>query len=159
PSWVVFLVWVALSRYGHLRLGKDGDRPAYSNLSWFAMLFAGGIGTVLMFWGVAEPISHFTNPPFAGVAPFSPEAAQDAMAISLYHLSLHTWAVFTLPVLAFGYFIYPHDLPMRVSSVFYPVLKDRIYDPIRRTIDVFAVLGTLFGLAVSLGLGTSPLNA
>jgi len=158
-SWVVFLVWVALSRYGHLRLGKDGDRPAYSNLSWFAMLFAGGIGTVLMFWGVAEPISHFTNPPFAGVAPFSPEAAQDAMAISLYHLSLHTWAIFTLPGLAFGYFIYRHDLPMRVSSVFYPVLKDRIYGPIGRTIDVFAVLGTLFGLAVSLGLGTSQINA
>jgi choline/glycine/proline betaine transport protein len=69
-SWLVFLIWVALSKYGHLRLGKDGDKPAYSNLSWFAMLFAGGIGTVLMFWGVAEPMSHFTNPPFPQVQPW-----------------------------------------------------------------------------------------
>jgi choline/glycine/proline betaine transport protein len=158
-SWLIFLAWIAFSKYGHLRLGKDGDRPSYSNLSWFAMLFAGGIGTVLMFWGVAEPMSHFATPPFAGVAPYSAEAAQDAMAISLYHLSLHTWAIFTLPGLAFGYFIYRYDLPMRVSSVFYPFLKDRIHGPIGRTIDVFAVLGTLFGLAVSLGLGTSQINA
>lgn len=158
-SWLIFLIWVATSKYGNLRLGKDTDRPAYTNLSWFAMLFAGGIGTILMFWGVAEPISHFTTPPFDGVEPYSVEAAQDAMGISLYHLSLHTWAIFTLPGLAFGYFIYRYDLPMRVSSVFYPFLKERIHGPIGKTIDVFAVLGTLFGLAVSLGLGTSQINA
>lgn len=158
-SWVIFLAWVAFSRYGSLRLGKDGDRPEYSNLSWFAMLFAGGIGTVLMFWGVAEPISHFSNPPFADTAPYSIEAARSAMSISLYHLSIHTWAIFTLPGLAFGYFIYRHDLPLRFSSAFYPLLKERIYGPIGKTIDVFAVLGTLFGLAVSLGLGTSQISA
>lgn len=104
--WLVFLIWVAVSKYGRLRLGEDDDRPEYSNLSWFAMLFAGGIGTVLMFWGVAEPISHFSAPPFDGVEPYSVEASQDAMSISLYHLSLHTWAIFTLPGLAFGFFIY-----------------------------------------------------
>ena len=95
--WLVFLIWVAISRYGRLRLGDDDDKPAYSNLSWFAMLFAGGIGTVLMFWGVAEPISHFSNPPFEGVQPYSAEAAEDAMSISLYHLSLHTWAISVKP--------------------------------------------------------------
>lgn len=158
-TWLVFLAWVALSKYGRLRLGHEGDKPAYSNLSWFAMLFAGGIGTVLMFWGVAEPISHFSNPPYAGVEPYSVQASQDAMTISLYHLSLHTWAIFTLPGLAFGYYIYRYDLPMRVSSVFYPFLKEKIHGPIGKTIDVFAVLGTLFGLAVSLGLGTSQINA
>ncbi|MDY6808229.1 MAG: BCCT family transporter [Actinomycetota bacterium] len=157
--WLIFLIWVGISRYGRLRLGDDDDKPAYSNLSWFAMLFAGGIGTVLMFWGVAEPISHFANPPFEGVQPYSAEAAEDAMSVSLYHLSLHTWAIFTLPGLAFGYFIYRYKLPMRVSSVFYPVLKDRIHGPIGKTIDVVAVLGTVFGLAVSLGLGTSQINA
>ncbi|MCX2965811.1 BCCT family transporter [Gordonia aquimaris] len=157
--WLVFLIWVAISRYGRLRLGDDDDKPAYSNLSWFAMLFAGGIGTVLMFWGVAEPISHFSNPPFEGVQPYSAEAAEDAMSISLYHLSLHTWAIFTLPGLAFGYFIYRYKLPMRVSSVFYPVLKERIHGRIGKIIDVVAVLGTVFGLAVSLGLGTSQINA
>lgn len=157
--WVIFLIWVALSKYGNLRLGKDDDRPEYSNMSWFAMLFAGGIGTVLMFWGVAEPISHFSNPPLADVTPYSIEAARDAMSISLYHLSIHTWAIFTLPGLAFGFFVYRYDLPMRFSSVFYPILKDKIHGPIGKTVDIFAVLGTLFGLAVSLGLGTSQVAA
>jgi choline/glycine/proline betaine transport protein len=157
--WLIFLAYVALSRYGHLRLGPDDSKPEYGNLSWFAMLFAGGIGTVLMFWGVAEPISHFGNPPFADVEPFSPEAAEDAMSVSLYDLGLHTWTIFTLPGLAFGYFVYRYDLPLRVSSVFYPFLKQRIYGPIGKTIDIFAVLGTLFGLAVSLGLGTSQIGA
>ncbi|MGB3827496.1 MAG: BCCT family transporter [Ornithinimicrobium sp.] len=157
-SWLVFLIWVAFSKYGAIRLGGNDSRPAYSSVSWFAMLFAGGIGTVLMFWGVAEPISHFDNPP-RNVEPYSVAAAEDAMAFSLYHLSLHTWAIFTLPGLAFAYFIYRYKLPMRVSSVFYPFLKERIHGPIGKTIDVFAVLGTLFGLAVSLGLGTSQINA
>ncbi|MEN5072825.1 BCCT family transporter [Isoptericola cucumis] len=157
--WVLFLAYVALSRFGHLRLGDDDSRPAYGNLSWFAMLFAGGIGTVLMFWGVAEPMSHFATPPLDGVDPYSAEAASDAMSISLYHLSLHTWAIFTLPGLAFGFFVYRYKLPLRVSSVFYPFLKERIYGPVGKTIDVFAVLGTLFGLAVSLGLGTSQIGA
>ena len=158
-AWLVFLLWVALSRYGTVRLGDPGDRPTYSNVSWFTMLFAGGIGTVLMFWGVAEPILHFSSPPVAGVEAFSPEAAQDAMSFSLYHLGLHTWTIFALPGLAFAYVIYRHKLPMRVSSVFYPFLGERINGPIGKTIDVFAILGTLFGVAVSIGLGTSQINA
>ncbi len=87
------------------------------------------------------------------------EAAQDAMSFSLYHLGLHTWTIFALPGLAMAYFIYRYKLPVRVSSVFYPFLKDRIYGPIGKTIDIFAILGTLFGLAVSIGLGTSQINA
>lgn len=158
-AWLAFLLWIAFSRYGTVRLGDPGDRPTYSNVSWFTMLFAGGIGTVLMFWGVAEPILHFSNPPVAGVEAFSPEAAQDAMSFSLYHLGLHTWTIFALPGLAFAYVIYRHKLPMRVSSVFYPFLGERINGPIGKTIDVFAILGTLFGVAVSIGLGTSQINA
>ncbi len=158
-SWLFFLVWIAMSRFGRIRLGADDDRPAYGNVAWFAMLFAGGIGTVLMFWGVAEPISHFSTPPFSGVEPYSVEASQDAMAFSLYHLSLHTWAIFTLPGLAFGFFVYRFHLPLRVSSVFYPFIGDRIYGRLGHTIDIFAVLGTLFGLAVSLGLGTQQISA
>lgn len=157
--WLIFLIWIASSKYGDLKLGKGDEVPAYTRTSWFTMLFAGGIGTVLMFWGVAEPISHFSTPPFPGVEPYSAQAAEDAMNIALYHLGLHTWAIFTLPGLAFGFFIYRYDLPMRVSSVFYPFLKERIHGPIGKTIDVFAVLGTLFGLAVSLGLGTSQISA
>lgn len=158
-AWLLFLVLVGFSRFGNIRLGPDDSKPAFGNVSWFAMLFAGGIGTVLMFWGVAEPISHFSNPPRAGVEPFSVEASQDAMSFALYHLGLHTWAIFALPGLAFGYFVYRKGLPMRVSSVFYPFLKERIHGPIGKTIDIFAVLGTLFGLAVSIGLGTQQINA
>ncbi len=90
---------------------------------------------------------------------FSPEAAQEALSFSLHHLGLHTWTIFALPGLAFAYVIYRHKLPMRVSSVFYPFLGERISGPIGTTIDVFAILGTLFGVAVSIGRGTSQINA
>jgi len=158
-SWVVFLLWVALSRYGAIRLGGNDAKPDYGNISWFTMLFAGGIGTVLMFWGVAEPMSHFSDPPRGDVQPFTAAAAEDAMGFAIYHLGLHTWAIFTLPGLAFAYFIYRYDLPMRFSSVFYSLLGDRIYGPVGKTLDVFAILGTLFGVAVSIGLGTQQINA
>ncbi|WP_043532407.1 BCCT family transporter [Litchfieldella xinjiangensis] len=158
-SWVAFLLWVAISRFGAIRLGGNDAKPDYGNLSWFTMLFAGGIGTVLMFWGVAEPISHFANPPRPDVEPFTVEAADDAMGFAIYHLGLHTWAIFTLPGLAFAYFIYRYDLPMRFSSVFYSLIGDRIYGPLGKALDVFAILGTLFGVAVSIGLGTQQINA
>lgn len=158
-TWVTFLLWVALSRFGAIRLGGNDARPDYGNVSWFTMLFAGGIGTVLMFWGVAEPISHFSNPPRPDVAPFSVEAADDAMSFAIYHLGLHTWAIFAMPGLAFAYFIYRYNLPMRFSSVFYSLIGDRIYGPVGRTLDIFAILGTLFGVAVSIGLGTQQINA
>ncbi|QFU07689.1 Glycine betaine transporter OpuD [Rhodobacteraceae bacterium THAF1] len=157
--WLAFLLFAAFSSYGHIRLGRPDDRPEYSNLSWFTMLFAGGIGTVLMFWGVAEPISHFSTPPLPGVEPFSPEAARDGISIAIYHLGLHTWAIFALPGLAFAYFIYRYELPLRVSSVFWPMLGDRIHGPVGKGIDVLAILGTVFGVAVSLGLGTSQIAA
>lgn len=158
-AWVVMLLAVAFSPYGGVRLGRKETPPEYSFASWFAMLFAGGIGTILMFWGVAEPISHFSEPPRSGVEPYTVEAAQDGMNFALYHLSLHTWAIFCLPGLAFAYFIHRYELPVRVSSVFYPLLKERIYGPIGRAIDILAILGTLFGVAVSIGLGTSQIGA
>ena len=139
-SWVLFLIWVAFSRYGSLRLGSDDDRPAYGNLSWFAMLFAGGIGTVLMFWGVAEPVNHFANPPMADVEPQSQEAAQQAISFTLYHFGLHTWTIFALPSLAFAYFIYQRNLPPRVSSLFHPLLGDKgIHGPVGKAIDILAI--------------------
>ena len=157
--WLGFLIYAAMSRHGHIRLGPRNSRPEYSNLSWFTMLFAGGIGTVLMFWGVAEPISHFQDPPLPGVEAHTIQAAQDAISISLYHLALHTWTIFALPGLAFAYFINRYDLPVRVSSVFYPLLREGIHGPIGKAIDIAAILGTLFGVAVSLGLGTSQVAA
>ncbi|MEQ5868796.1 BCCT family transporter [Sagittula sp. NFXS13] len=157
--WLFFLIWVAASRHGHIRLGRKGSRPEYTNLSWFTMLFAGGIGTVLMFWGVAEPISHFSNPPLPGIEPYSEAAAQDAISIAIYHLGLHTWTIFTLPGLAFAYFINRYELPVRVSSVFYPLLREGIHGAVGKAIDIASILGTLFGVAVSLGLGSSQIAA
>ena len=158
-SLLIFLFGLAVSRYGSIRLGSDDSRPDYSNLTWFTMLFAAGIGTILMFWGVAEPVSHFASPPFDGVQPRTEQAATDAMTISLYHFGLHTWTIFAMPGLAIGYFAYRHDLPMRISSLFYPVLGERTFGPLGWAIDVIAVLGTLFGVATSLGLGTLQLNS
>lgn len=158
-AWLIMLLALAFGPYGQVRLGRKDEPPQYSFPSWFAMLFAGGIGTILMFWGVAEPMSHFATPPLPGVEPYSAEAATDAMNFALYHLSLHTWAIFCLPGLAFAYFIHRYELPVRVSSVFYPLLKDGIYGPIGRAIDITAILGTLFGVAVSIGLGTQQIAA
>jgi choline/glycine/proline betaine transport protein len=158
-TFVVFLFWVAFSKHGSLRLGDPEDRPEYSNLAWFGMLFAAGIGTILMFWGVAEPISHFAEPPPLGdVEPRSTAAAQQAMNFTLYHFGLHTWSIFGLPALGFAFFAYRRGLPMRVSSVLYPILGDRIYGPVGNAVDILAVLGTLFGVATSLGLGTLQVN-
>ena len=123
------------------------------------MLFAAGIGTILMFWGVAEPISHFANPPMGGVAPESTEAARQAIALTHYHFGLHTWTIFALPALCFAYFIYKRKMPPRVSSIFSPLLGTRVYGPIGKTIDVIALIGTIFGVATSVGLGTLQINA
>ncbi len=158
-SLLIFLLGLACSRYGDIRLGADDSRPDYSNLTWFTMLFAAGIGTILMFWGVAEPISHFANPPYEGVEPGSGQAASDAMTMALYHFGLHTWTIFAMPGLAIAYFSYRHNLPMRISSLFYPLLGDRAFGPIGWAVDVIAVVGTLFGVATSLGLGTLQLNS
>ncbi|WP_082376071.1 BCCT family transporter [Nocardiopsis sp. NRRL B-16309] len=158
-TFLVFLVWIALSRFGRVRLGDQNSRPEYSNLAWFCMLFAAGIGSILMFWGVAEPISHFAVPPQQNVEPESVEAARQAMGFTLYHFGLHTWTIFCLPGLAFAYFVYRKGLPFRVSSIFHPLIGERINGPIGRTIDVIAVLGTLFGVAVTIGLGTMQINS
>ncbi|MGQ4266912.1 BCCT family transporter [Nocardiopsis changdeensis] len=154
-----FLVWIALSRYGRVRLGGDDSRPDYSDPVWFCMLFAAGIGSILMFWGVAEPISHFAAPPLRDVEPESVQAASEAMGFTLYHFGLHTWTIFCLPGLAFAYFAYRKGLPFRVSSILYPFLGRRTFGPLGRFIDAFAVLGTLFGVAVTIGLGTMQINS
>lgn len=158
-SFLIFLLWIALSRYGHVRLGGKDDRPEFTTPVWFAMLFAAGIGTILMFWGVAEPISHFAEPPMNNVEPESAAAASQAMDFALYHFALHTWTIFCLPALAFAYFAYKRRLPFRVSSVFQPLLGDRIFGPIGKTIDIVAVVGTIFGVGVSIGLGTMQINS
>ena len=157
---LVFLIYIATSRYGRAKLGPDHEEPEHSNGAWFAMLFAAGIGSILMFWGVAEPVSHFGDPPRAslGIEPGTVEAATDAMNFTYYHFTLHTWTIFTLPALCFAYFIHKRNLPPRVSSIFQPILGEKIHGPIGKFIDVVAIIGTVFGIAVSIGLGTLQIN-
>jgi hypothetical protein len=157
---LIYLIFTAASRFGRIRLSPNDEPPEHSFLAWFAMLFAAGIGTILMFWGVAEPVNHFANPPMADVEPQSQEAAQQAISFTLYHFGLHTWTIFALPSLAFAYFIYQRNLPPRVSSLFHPLLGDKgIHGPVGKAIDILAIVGTLFGVAVSIALGTLQINA
>ncbi|AXK46952.1 BCCT family transporter [Brachybacterium saurashtrense] len=156
-----FLIFIAMGRFGRVKLGPDDESPEHSGRAWFAMLFAAGIGTILMFWGVAEPISHFGNPPRAadlGIEGGTLDAARDAMNFTYYHFTLHTWTIFTLPALCFAYFIHKRNLPPRVSSIFQPLLGEGIHGPIGKVIDIIAIVGTVFGIAVSVGLGTLQIN-
>ncbi|MCQ9343190.1 BCCT family transporter [Corynebacterium kozikiae] len=155
----IFLLAIFVSRYGRLRLGDDDDDPEHSLIAWFCMLFAGGIGAVLMFWGVAEPLNHAVNPPMQDTEPMSQEAMREAFAFTFYHFGIHMWAIMALPGLALGYFIYKRKLPPRVSSVFAPVLGSKVYSTPGKLIDVLSIIGTVFGIAVSVGLGVLQINA
>ncbi|MBK4217629.1 BCCT family transporter [Paracoccus caeni] len=156
---LVFAVFLAFSRFGSIRLGHDGERPEFSTRSWVCMMFSVGMGIGLMFWGVAEPIQHFATPPHELAAPQTPESAMVAMQFAYFHWALHPWAIYAVVGLALAYFSYRRDLPTLVSSAFFPLLGDRIHGPIGRTIDVLAIIATLFGTATSLGLGAQQINS
>ena len=134
---------LAVSRYGRVKLGDDDASPEYSGLAWFGMMFAAGIGAVLMFWGIAEPMTHYALPPLEGTEPYSDQAAVQALNIANLHFGLHMWAILVVPGLCFGYFTYKRNLPPRVSSAFQPLLGDRIHGPIGKTIDVIAIVSTV----------------
>jgi choline/glycine/proline betaine transport protein len=154
---LLFVVILALSRYGQIKLGPDHSEPDYSYLSWFAMLFSAGMGIGLMFFGVAEPVMHTMNPPVAEAG--SIEAAREAMRITFFHWGVHAWAIYAVVALSLAYFSFRHNLPLTIRSAFYPLIGDKIYGPIGHAVDIFAVLGTLFGVATSLGFGVMQVNA
>jgi glycine betaine transporter len=153
---LVFAVGIAMSKYGNIKLGKDDDEPEYSNFAWLAMLFTSGMGIGLMFWSIAEPMYHYLAPPVGQGS--TPEAAELAMRYVFFHWGLHAWGIFTLVGLALAYFQYRRGMPGLISSVFYPILGDRIHGPIGNAIDILAVFATIFGLGTSLGLGALQIN-
>ena len=158
--YLIFVLGLALSKFGKIRLGGDDERPEFSNFSWLSMLFGAGIGIGILFWSVAEPLTHFQSNPFMGDAPaLSPEAAQIAMRLTIFHWGLHGWALYASVALILAYFAYRKGLPLTISASLYPILGDRIYGPIGKAADLLAVLGTVFGVATSLGLGAQQMNA
>lgn len=165
-SWFYILVvaiillsvaFLALSRYGDIKLGPDHSEPDYRNFTWFAMLFSAGMGIGLMFFGVAEPVMHFMAPPVGegGTA----TAAREAMKITFFHWGLHAWAIYAVVALTLAFFCYRHGLPLTLRSALYPLIGNRIHGPIGHAVDIFAIIGTVLGVATSLGLGVAQINS
>ncbi|MFP4159305.1 MAG: BCCT family transporter [Desulfobacterales bacterium] len=155
--YLVVMLFIAFSKYGSIKLGGRNAVPEFSRTSWFAMLFSAGMGIGILFWSVAEPIYHFSDSPFAGSD--TAEAAKEAMLTTFLHWGLHPWAIYALVGMSLAFFAFNRDKPLAIRSVFYPLLGDRVYGPWGDTIDVVAVLSTMFGLATSLGLGVQQVNA
>lgn len=156
-GFLLFCVYLAVSRFGHIRIGGIGARPDYSRPAWFAMLFSAGMGIGLMFWGVAEPIVHFQNAP--GNTDMDMPAATRAMDLTFLHWGFHAWGIYAMVGLALAYFSFNMGLPLTVRSVFHPLIGDRINGPIGNIIDIAAVVATMFGVATSLGFGVAQINA
>lgn len=156
-GFLIFVLWLFISPYGGIRLGKDDDEPDFSYPTWFAMLFSAGMGIGLLFYGVAEPVLHFGNPRIG--EPGTPDAAREAMNTAFLHWGLHAWAIYIVIGLALAYFAYRHDLPLTIRSTLYPLLGDRINGWAGNLVDILAIFGTLFGVATSLGLGVMQINA
>jgi choline/glycine/proline betaine transport protein len=154
---LIFTIGLMFTRYGKIRLGSDDSRPEFSTWSWFAMLFTAGMGIGLVYFGVAEPVLHFTSPPVGEGG--TEQAAREAMNFTYFHWLLHPWAIYIVFGLSVAYFSFRRGLPLRPAAAFYPFLGDRIYGPIGHLVDILAVFGTMFGLATSLGLGAQQVNS
>lgn len=152
-----FVLYIAFSKYGKIRLGGEKSRPEFSTTAWFAMLFSAGMGIGILFWSVGEPVNHFINPPNA--EPRSVEAARESMEITFLHWGLHAWGIYALVGMALAFFSFNKKLPLTISSVFYPLLGEKVNGPWGKVINVLAVVATLFGLATSLGLGVQQVSA
>ena len=159
-GFVVFALWLAFSRYGKIPLGADDEAPEFRTVSWIAMMFSAGMGIGLMFYGVAEPLAHFTSPPPGTVAAGSPQALDVAMATTLFHWTLHPWAIYAVVGLAIAYSTFRRGRRQLISSAFAPLLGERHTEGgFGKLVDILAIFATLFGSAASLGLGALQIGA
>lgn len=154
---IAFVLFICLSRYGRVRLGPEESRPEYSMFTWTAMLFAAGIGADLMFYSVAEPVSQYLTPPTGEGGTIA--AAEQAVGWTLFHYGLSGWAMYAVMGMALGYFSFRHGLPLSIRSALYPIFGKRVHGRLGDGIDMAAVLGTIFGIATSLGISIALLNA
>lgn len=151
-----FLIFTALSQFGNIKLGTDEEEPEFKFLSWLAMLFAAGMGVGLMFFGVAEPLSHYTSEITTGQ---HAEKAQQALLHTTFHWGMHAWAIYGLISLALAYFAFRYKLPLALRSCFYPLLKDKIHGKLGDSIDILALIATLFGIITTLGFGSAQMGS
>jgi choline/carnitine/betaine transport len=158
-AFVVFVLWLALSRFGNITLGRDGEQPEFRTVSWIAMMFSAGMGIGLMFYGVSEPVTHFATPPPGTGEPGDAAAAQTAMATTLFHWTLHPWAIYAVVGLAIAYGVYRKGRLQLISAAFEPLLGSRANGPAGKVIDMLAIFATLFGSAASLGLGALQIQS
>ncbi len=161
-AYLVFVVYVAFSKFGRLRIGGPDAKAEFSLFSWFAMLVSAGMGIGLMFWSVAEPVRHFVEPPPSlggGFEAGTPAAAKLSMAIAFFHWGLHPWGIYALVGLALAFCYFNRGRPLAISSIFYPILGERVYGWPGQLIDILAVLATLSGLATSLGAGAEQIDS
>ena len=142
-------IFLAVSRYGDIKLGPDHSQPDYKRTSWFAMQFSAGMGIGLLFFGVAEPVMQFIAPPVGD--PNTVQAAKEAMKLTFFHWGLHAWAIYAVVALILAFFSYRHGLPLTLRSALYPLIGERIYGPIGHAVDIFAIISTVLGIATSLG--------
>lgn len=156
---VVFCLYLALSKYGNIKLGKEDEKPEFSFFSWLSMLFAAGFGAGIVFWGVAEPLTHFANPPIAGVEPQSAEAARVAMRYAFFNWGIHQWSVFVLVGLALAYFQFRKKSKLLVSETLESLSTKKKRKSIKHTVNILAVIATVTGVATSLGMGVLQINA
>ncbi|MHA7303988.1 choline BCCT transporter BetT [Arthrobacter sp. TMN-49] len=153
---LAFVIAVACNKVGKTRLGPDHSRPTFNLFTWTAMLFAAGIGIDLMFFSVSEPVAQYLAPPSGDGS--NVEAARQAMAWTLFHYGILGWGLYALVGLALAYFAYRHNLPLSIRSALYPIVGKRIHGGLGDAVDIAAVLGTIFGIATSLGIGVAQLN-
>lgn len=158
-GFVFFVLFLGLSRIGTIRLGAPDERPEFSFQSWLAMIFSGGMGVGLVFWGVAEPMMHFNAPPVGSGLPRTAEAAQSGMLYAFFHWGLHQWATFALVGLALAYVRFRHESHGLISETFRPLLGSRVDGGWGKAIDVLTVVSTVFGVATTLGLGALQINS
>ncbi len=158
-GFLVFCVGVAVSDYGRIRLGADGETPEFSYGAWLGMIFSAGMGVGLVFWGIAEPLTHYIDPPLAQAEPQTPAAAGLALRYSLFHWGFHQWANFAVVGLAIAYVRFRQQRPGMISEAFRASLGDRVDGGLGHGINVLAVVSTIFGVATTVGLGVIQINS
>ncbi|WP_226577553.1 BCCT family transporter [Halobacillus litoralis] len=148
---------IAFSKFGKIKLGKDTDKPEYSTMTWFAMLFSAGMGITLLFYGLTEPVTHYANPPVGKAQTI--ESAKQGLEISYLHYGIHAWVIYAIVALVLAYFNFKKDLPGVMSATLIPLFGERMRGKAGYIVDIIAVFATLFGVAISLGVGAKQINS